>query len=88
MGIGAGHDIAQLFGDAGLAWSQALALDSDVLSDAGAGLIARGRLYDRDFYVRLDAPVFVNRAGLAGGRGLGGNGLRAAVDVTVGDLWW
>jgi len=58
------------------------------LSDAGAGLIARGRLYDRDFYVRLDAPVFVNQARLAGGRGLGGNGSFAPRwTFTVGDLW-
>ena len=66
----------------------ALLLESDVLSDAGAGLIARGRLYDRDFYVRLDAPVFVNRPSLAGGRGLGGNGSFAPRwTFTVGDLW-
>ncbi len=87
---GWGHGTISLsfFGDAGLAWSNAFSLDSDVLSDAGAGLIARGRLYDRDFYVRLDAPVFVNRASLAGGRGLGGNGSFAPRwTFTVGDLW-
>ncbi len=87
---GWGHGTISLsfFGDAGLAWSNAFSLDSDVLSDAGAGLIARGRLYDRDFYVRLDAPVFVNRPSLAGGRGLGGNGSFAPRwTFTVGDLW-
>jgi hypothetical protein len=58
------------------------------MSDAGAGLIAKGRLYDRDYYVRLDAPVFVNQAGLAGGRGLGGNGSFAPRwNITVGNLW-
>jgi len=85
-----GHGTISLsfFGDAGLAWSNALLLNSDVLSDAGAGLIARVRLYDRDFYVRLDAPVFVNRPSLAGGRGLGGNGSFAPRWMfTVGDLW-
>jgi len=86
---GWGHGTISLsfFGDAGLAWSNQFLLDSDLLSDAGAGLIARGRLYDRDFYVRLDAPVFVNRASLAGGKGLGGNGSFAPRwTFTVGDL--
>jgi len=38
--------------------------------------------------VRLDAPILVNRNGLAGGGGLGGNGSFAPRWViTVGD-WW
>ncbi|HEU4786051.1 MAG TPA: hypothetical protein VFS57_01535, partial [Gemmatimonadaceae bacterium] len=58
------------------------------LSDAGAGLVARGKLYDRDVCVRLDAPIFVNHPGLAGGTGLGGNGSFARRwMITVGDLW-
>ena len=85
---GRGTISLSFFGDAGLAWSNLVALDGDGLSDAGAGLVARGRLYDRDVYVRLDAPVFVNQARLAGGRGLGGNGSFAPRwTFTVGDLW-
>jgi hypothetical protein len=85
---GRGTVSLSFFGDAGIASAKALTLDGDVLSDAGAGLVARGRLYDRDFYVRLDAPVFVNRAGLAGGKGLGGNGSFAPRwTLTVGNLW-
>ncbi|MEO7083779.1 MAG: M1 family metallopeptidase [Gemmatimonadaceae bacterium] len=77
-----------LFGDAGFATSPLIDLPDSFLSDAGAGLIARGRLYDRDFYVRLDAPLFVNHASLAGGRGLGGNGsLAPRWNLTVGNLW-
>ena len=77
-----------IFGDAAVASAKALALESAALSDAGAGLIARGRLYDRDLYIRLDAPVFVNHTSLAGGRGLGGNGSFAPRwTLTVGDLW-
>jgi len=54
----------------------------------GAGLVARGRLYDRDVYVRLDAPVFANQSGLAGGTGLGGRGsIARRWTITVGDLW-
>jgi hypothetical protein len=63
-------------------------LPDSFLADAGAGLIVRGRLYDRDVYVRLDAPVFVNHSGLAGGGGLGGHGSFAPRwTLTVGDLW-
>jgi hypothetical protein len=77
-----------VFGDVGAASSRSIALPGQVLSDAGAGLIARGRLYDRDLYVRLDAPIFVNHASLAGGTGLGGNGsLAPRWTITVGDLW-
>jgi hypothetical protein len=77
-----------VFGDAGFATSTQIELPDSFLSDAGAGLIARGRLYDRDYYVRLDAPVFVNHASLAGGRGLGGGGsLAPRWNITVGNLW-
>ena len=77
-----------IFGDAGFASSKLELLPDAFLSDAGAGLVARGRLYDRDYYVRLDAPVFVNHASLAGGKGLGGNGSFAPRwMITVGDLW-
>src|SRR5262249_23464180 len=63
-----------VFADAGHATSTYTALQDPSLSDAGAGLVARGKLYDRDVYLRLDAPVFVNHGGLAGGSGLGGGG--------------
>ena len=77
-----------IFGDAGFASSKLIALPDAFLADAGAGLIARGRLYDRDLYVRLDAPVLVNHASLAGGRGLGGGGsLAPRWMFTVGNLW-
>jgi hypothetical protein len=77
-----------IFGDAGVASSKSLDLSGTTLANAGAGLIARGRLYDRDVNVRLDAPILVNRNGLAGGGGLGGNGSFAPRWViTVGD-WW
>jgi hypothetical protein len=77
-----------VFGDAGLVSSKALELSGTPLTDAGAGLIARGRLYDRDVHIRLDAPVLVNYTGLAGGGGLGGNGSFAPRWViTVGELW-
>jgi hypothetical protein len=76
------------FGDAAIATSRQVALPDSFLADAGAGLIVRGRLYDRDVYVRLDAPLFVNHSGLAGGSGLGGHGSFAPRwTVTVGDLW-
>jgi hypothetical protein len=85
---GYGSIAFSIFGDAGVASSKSLDLDNSALSDAGAGLIARGRLYDRNLYVRLDAPVFVNHTSLAGGKGLGGNGSFAPRwTITVGDLW-
>jgi hypothetical protein len=77
-----------VFGDAAFASSSQIVLPDSFLSDAGAGLIARGRLYDRDVYVRLDAPVFVNHGSLASGKGLGGNGsIAPRWTITVGDLW-
>jgi hypothetical protein len=77
-----------VFGDAGFASSKLITLPDAFLADAGAGIIARGRWYDRDVYVRLDAPVFVNHSGLAGGKGLGGNGSVAPRWLlTIGDLW-
>jgi hypothetical protein len=77
-----------IFGDAAVASSKMLDLSGTTLADAGAGLIARGRLYDRDVNVRLDAPVLVNYTRLAGGKGLGGNGsLARRWVITVGQLW-
>jgi hypothetical protein len=85
---GRGSIALSFFGDAGHASATYTALTDGSLADAGAGLIARGRLYDRDVYVRLDAPVFVNHGGLAGGAGLGGHGsIARRWTVTVGDLW-
>jgi hypothetical protein len=77
-----------IFGDAAVASSKAVGLSGTTLTDAGAGLIARGRLYDRDVHVRLDAPVVVNYTRLAGWKGLGGSGSVARRWViTVGELW-
>jgi len=85
---GYGSISLSVFGDAGHATSTYTALQDASLSDAGAGLVARGRLYDRAVYVRLDAPVFVNHGGLAGGAGLGGGGsIARRWTITVGDLW-
>jgi hypothetical protein len=85
---GHGTILLSVFGDVGAASSKYLALTNSALSDAGAGIVLRGRLYDRDYYLRLDAPVFVNQSGFAGGRGLGtGGSLTPRWTVTVGDLW-
>jgi hypothetical protein len=85
---GQGTLSVSFFGDAAFASSSQIALPGSFLSDAGAGLIARGRLYDRNVYVRLDAPVFVNHASLANGKGLGGHGsIAPRWTITVGDLW-
>jgi hypothetical protein len=78
-----------IFGDVGaVSQSRYLPLENSVLSDAGAGLVARGKLYDRAVYLRLDAPILVNQTSIAGGRGLGGNGSFAPRwTISVGDLW-
>ena len=77
-----------LFGDAGAVSANYANISNGTLSDAGAGLVARGRLYDRDLYVRFDAPIYVDHAGLAGGKGLGGSGsIARRWMITVGDLW-
>jgi hypothetical protein len=77
-----------IFGDVGVATSQLITLTNSSLSDAGAGLIFGGKLYDRNYYVRIDAPIFVNQSGFAGGRGLGSGGsLTPRWTLTVGDLF-
>jgi hypothetical protein len=58
-----------------------------MLSDAGAGIITRGRLYDRAVALRLDAPILVNQAGFAGWRGMGNGSIAPRWTLTIGDLW-
>jgi hypothetical protein len=86
---GRGSLSLSVFGDAGNGTSRYTVLqDNSSLADAGAGLVARGKIYDRPVYIRLDAPVFVNHSGLAGGTGLGGRGsIARRWMITVGDLW-
>jgi len=85
---GRGSLSVSFFGDAGKGTSTYTALQDNAFADAGAGLVARGRIYDRPVYVRLDAPVLVNHSGLAGGTGLGGRGsIARRWMITVGDLW-
>jgi hypothetical protein len=76
------------FGDVATASSPYVPLSNSFLEDAGAGLVVKGRLYDRELSLRLDAPLFVNRPSLAGWRGLGTNTpFTPRWTVTVGDLW-
>lgn len=85
---GYGSISVSLFGDVGQASAGYTPLPDASLIDAGAGLVARGKLYDRNVYVRLDAPIFVNHGSLAGGGGLGGHGsIARRWTLTVGDLW-
>ena len=51
-----------------------VALTNHFLFDAGVGISARGKLYDRPLVVRLDAPLFVNQQSLSPWTGLGGTG--------------
>lgn len=77
-----------VFGDGAVARSRYLTLSDKLLSDAGAGVVLSGKVYDRNVYVRLDAPIFVNRVDLAGGRGLGTHGsVGPRWTLTVGDLY-
>jgi len=86
---GRGSLSVSFFGDAGNGTSRYTVLqDNSSFVDGGAGLVARGRIYDRPVYIRLDAPVFVNHSGLAGGTGLGGKGsIARRWMITVGDIW-
>jgi hypothetical protein len=72
---------AHAFGDAG--WASDA---RNPLSDAGVGLSIRGRLYDKAFHLRLDAPVFVSRAAIAIGSQQDGQ-LAPRWVVTFTDLW-
>jgi hypothetical protein len=59
-----------------------------VLSDAGAGLSVRGRLYDRGFTLRIDSPFFVNRPEFAIDGGRAGSGQLAPRWVfAFNDIW-
>jgi hypothetical protein len=85
---GSGAVWANAFGDVGIASALGGTLPDPLLVDAGVGLTARGTVYDRPVTIRLDVPLFVNHAGFAGGKGLGGNGSVAARWVlSFGDLW-
>ena len=85
---GRGSLSLSFFGDLGTATAKYTALQDHSLTDAGVGLVARGRIYDRPVYVRLDSPFFVDHSGLAGGTGLGGRGsIARRWTITVGDLW-
>ena len=80
------------FGDVARASSNRyLDLKNSFLSDAGAGIVARGKLYDRSFNVRLDVPLFVNQAGLAGWpafrRDRNGGSISSRWVITVGDVF-
>ncbi|HEY4303349.1 MAG TPA: M1 family metallopeptidase [Gemmatimonadaceae bacterium] len=67
-------------------------LTNSFLSDAGAGIVARGRLFDRGFNVRLDVPFFVNQAGLAGwpafGHDRNGGSVASRWVLTIGDVFF
>ncbi len=78
-----------VFGDAGSAASDTYQLNGSFLADAGVGLALRGRLYDREVTLRLDAPIVVQQPGLAGGGGLTGSHATIAARWTFSfeDLW-
>ncbi|MDQ6887625.1 MAG: hypothetical protein M3068_10060, partial [Gemmatimonadota bacterium] len=54
------------FGDAGFLLGAPKTRDA-TLADAGLGVSARGRLFDRDYVVRLDQPLYVRQPLLAVG---------------------
>lgn len=72
--------------------SRYLALTNSFMSDAGAGIVARGRIYDRNFNIRLDVPLFVNQSGLAGWPAFGSSGTKGSVAsrwvLTIGDVFF
>jgi hypothetical protein len=77
-----------VFGDAAVArTNRYLQLPDNFLVDAGVGLIASGKLYDRRVHVRLDAPLFVNHSAYAVGRPSTSGSIAPRWTITVGDLW-
>ncbi|HEY5219756.1 MAG TPA: M1 family aminopeptidase [Gemmatimonadaceae bacterium] len=78
-----------VFGGAGFASSDTYTLSGAFLADAGAGLALRGKLYDRDVTMRLDAPFVVQQSALAGGRGLthGNATVAARWTFSFNDIW-
>jgi hypothetical protein len=70
------------FADAGTgvaAASSPAGLQSHLLVDVGLGIALRGRFYDRDIRLRLDAPLVVNRPVVPASLG----GLPSAIRWTV-----
>jgi hypothetical protein len=47
------YDVGQPF-EGGFSWRNAMA-------DAGVGLALRGKLYDRDYRIRFDLPLYVKQ---------------------------
>jgi hypothetical protein len=58
----------------------------DPLADAGVGLSLRGRLFDRDITVRIDAPFWVSEPALSVGRERDDQ-LAPRWVLTLSDLW-
>ena len=71
---------AQGFGDA------AVVDGGELLSDAGAGLSVRGRLYDRDIVFRVDWPLYVS-SGTGSIGGLRPPRMLGRAVMTLRDLW-
>jgi len=71
------------FGDAGAAsaaFESPIALSDHFLADVGVGFSVRGRFYDRDVDVRIDAPLAVNSPlSPVGANGLPSHGIRWTV---------
>jgi len=58
------------------------------LADAGIGVSASGRIYDRDVFVRIDSPFYVSSPNLAIDRGRAGTGdVAPRWAITFTDLW-
>jgi hypothetical protein len=75
------------FGDAGFATSRHVDLPDSFLSDAGVGFLTRATIYDRPLVVRLDFPIVVNHASLAGGKARGNGSVAVRWVFSLGNLW-
>lgn len=76
------------FGDIGVSPSRGFDVTNERFADAGVSLWLRGRFYDRNLSVRLDAPLFVNQSGFAAGKLSNRKGSFASrLSLSVGDLW-
>ena len=78
---------ASIFADAGVVLRDGALPAGSRLGDAGLGVIARGRIFDRAVRLRADFPLFVSRPALAVGTAAAAERFAFRWTFSFSDLW-
>jgi len=69
------------------AWANVFGGDTDLFGDAGVGVSAHGRLFDRSYTVRADFPIWVSKPSIAVGGATGDDAIRFRWTWSFDSLW-